>query len=240
MCYYTANKLSGKDIFQLEHDFVVNWEEEDREDYFVNSGFSHKKVPVITSDGKFTNYRWGLIPSWTKDFDDAKKRRIQCLNSVSETIETLPSFRNSVKEGKFCIIPVNGFYEWHHGAKEKYPHFIYPKNASMFYFAGIFERWTNKAIGEIHDTFSVCTTPANERMEWIHNSKKRMPAILHLNEAKLWIDRTVAFEQKKKMLVPYPSSEMLDHPVSRLITSRKENTNVEAVMLPFQYPDLDA
>jgi hypothetical protein len=32
---------------------------------------------------------------------------------------------------------------------------------------------------------------------------------------------------------------MSDHPISKLITSRKENPNCEAVMQPFVYEELD-
>lgn len=238
MCYYVSSKISASEIYQIEHDFVVKWEEEERKDYFSVSGFAHPKLPVITSEKKFKNYRWGLIPQWAKDWEAAKKSRVQCLNSIGEEAASKPSFRDAIKNGQFCIIPVNGFFEWHHINDEKYPHFIYPKDKGLFLFAGLFNQWTNKAIGEIHDTFTILTVRANERMEWIHNSKKRMPLILNLQDAKTWLDTGISFEQKKQLIEPFDSNLMADHPISKLITSRKENPNSEAVLQPFEYPEL--
>ena len=106
--------------------------------------------------------------------------------------------------------------------------------------AGLYESWKDRETGQAHNTFTICTTAANERMEWIHNSKKRMPSILSLHHANLWLDKNISFEQKKSLLAPYESSNMLDHPVSRLITSKKENPNVEAVTRPFSYPELES
>jgi putative SOS response-associated peptidase YedK len=135
-------------------------------------------------------------------------------------------------------VPINGYYEWHHGEKEKYPHFIFPRYDKVFLLAGIYEQWTDPVADECLETFSIITTAANERMSWIHNSKKRMPAILSLADAKRWLDREVPFADKKDMLKPYSQEQMADHTISRLITSRKENPNCERVMLPHVYPEL--
>ena len=239
MCYYVSSKLSGIEIKKLENDFAMKLEEEEREDYFAVSGFSHPNLPVLTSEGKFKKYRWGLIPSWVKDWDTAKKLSIQTLNAIGSTLDEKPSFRGSIKAGRFCVVPINGFYEWHHHPnKEKYPHFIYPKDKSLFLLAGIYEQWTNKPANEVFDTFTVVTTEANGRMEWIHNSKKRMPTILTTEEAKMWLDNGISFNEKKKLIHPFDESLMVDHTISKLITSRKENPNTDAVMQPFEYPEL--
>lgn len=238
MCYYTANNFSSEDIYQLEHDFVLNWEEPDYEPAYVKSGFSHLKQPVITAEKQFTQYRWGLIPSWVKDWASAKTLRIQTLNAIGDTLDSKPSFRGALKSGRFCVIPVKGFYEWHHLGKEKYPHFIYPKDSPYFLLAGLYEHWQNKESNETLDTFTIVTTRANERMEWIHNSKKRMPAILSTQGAKAWLDKELSFEQKKQLLEPYPPELMQDHPISKLITSRTENPNQARVMEPVDYPEL--
>jgi putative SOS response-associated peptidase YedK len=238
MCYSVSSNISDAEIHQLEHDFVCKWEEEERGEYYVANGFSHPKLPVITAEHKFKNYRWGLIPSWVKDWEGAKKSRVQCLNSIGEEADGKSSFRDAIKHGQFCIIPVNGFYEWHHFNDVKYPHFIYPKDKSVFLLAGLYNQWTNKAIDEVHDTFTIMTTRANERMEWIHNSKKRMPAILSLNDAKAWLDTGISYEQKKKLIEPFDPNLMVDHPISKQITNRKENPNNPKVMEPFEYPEL--
>ena len=238
MCYYVASKLTGAEIYGLEHDFVVRWEEEETTPFFVAAGFAYPKLPVITSEKRFRLLQWGLIPFWQKDWESASKFRMQTLNAVSETLESKPSFRNAVKASRTCIIPVNGFFEWHHGEKEKYPFFIYPRHTSFFYLAGLYEYWTNAALEETFCTFTVITTAANERMAWIHNTKKRMPAILNGPEAKMWLDKDIAFSAKRELLKPFAETEMADHTISRLITSRKENPNQPAVVEPFTYEEL--
>ena len=238
MCYYVTSKLSATEIAGLEHEFVLRWEEEESTPYYVAAGFAYPRLPVITSEPRFRLLRWGLIPNWQKDLESASKFRMQTLNAISETVDSKPSFRGAIRAGRTCIVPVNGFFEWHHGEKEKYPHFIFPRYDKVFYLAGVYEQWTNPADGELFETFSILTTPANERMSWIHNSKKRMPAILAAGDAKLWIDKAVAFRDKKHILKPYDQEQMADHTISRRITSRKENPNAPEVMEPFVYPEL--
>jgi putative SOS response-associated peptidase YedK len=240
VCYYVASKLSGSEIYQLEHDFVVKWEEEETDAYYAVSGFAHPKLPVITSEKRFRKMSWGLIPLWVKDWDTAKKLRVQTLNAQCEGVDTKPSFRGAIKGNRFCIVPVNGYYEWHHHANgQKYPHFIYPKNDKIFYLAGIFEKWINPANSEVIETFSILTSAANDRMAFIHNSKKRMPLILSKDNAKLWLDTSLPFSEKKQLLTSYDQNEMLDHTISRLITSRKDNPNQPAVVEKFSYPELE-
>lgn len=54
-------------------------------------------------------------------------------------------------------------------------------------FAGLWNDWTDKATGEIINTFSIVTTPGNPMMAKIHNNPKlegpRMPLILPDNYA---------------------------------------------------------
>ena len=239
MCYYVASHLSGKEIYQLEHDFVVHWEEEEHASYYAVSGFAHPKLPVITSEGTFKNFQWGLIPYWVKDWEDAKKLREQTLNAIGDTISEKPSYRGAVKAGRFCVIPVNGFFEWHHHVNgENYPHFIYPGNQPYFLLAGIYEHWHNPKNGEMLNTFTVITTRANPRMEWIHNTKRRMPAILDTAGAKIWLDANIPLSEKKDLLEPFDQNLMKDHTIGKLITSRRENPNQPAVISKVEYPEL--
>jgi putative SOS response-associated peptidase YedK len=51
--------------------------------------------------------RWGLIPSWAKDFSGAAKM----INARSKTAATKPAFRDPLMHRR-CLIPPDGFYEW--------------------------------------------------------------------------------------------------------------------------------
>jgi len=54
-------------------------------------------------------YRWGLIPSWSKD----PKIGNRLFNARGETVAEKPSFRSAFAK-RPCVIPVDGFYEWDH------------------------------------------------------------------------------------------------------------------------------
>lgn len=53
--------------------------------------------------------------------------------------------------------------------------------------AGIWNPWTDQETGETIDTFAIVTTKANDKMEQVHNSKKRMPTILTDDLASKWL-----------------------------------------------------
>lgn len=92
-----------------------------------------------------------------------------------------------------CLIPACHFFEWRHYKPEghkksiSYPYRIELINKDYFYFAGIWQQWTDKETGETMDTFAIITTKANELMEKVHNTKKRMSTILTENLAWEWI-----------------------------------------------------
>lgn len=239
MCYYVATSFSTEDIIQLEHDFVLQWAEDESPLYFCVSGFAHPTLPIITEQ-KVQAIQWGLVPNWVKDEDTAKKLRVQTLNAQSETVDGKPSFRSAVKASRMGILPVKGFFEWRHHANGKtYPYFIYPTQNRFFYLATIYETWLNPSTQAPLTGFSILTTPANERMQEIHNTKQRMPLILETEAAKQWIDSKLPFEEKQKLIKPFATEGMKDHTISRLITSRKDNPNQPAVLDYCSYPEIE-
>src|SRR5688500_16977505 len=92
---------------------------------------------------------------------------------------------------------------------------------TILYARGIYESWKNPETGTPMETFSIVTTEANPRMEFIHNSKKRVPLILNENDSKLWLNQELPFAEKKKLIMPYPEVLISDHTIGKLITSRK-------------------
>ena len=75
--------------------------------------------------------RWGLIPSWTRNSEDANEIRYKTFNARAESVSSKPSFSKSFKS-KRCIIPVKGFFEWQHVGNEKIPWYIYHGSEEIF------------------------------------------------------------------------------------------------------------
>lgn len=95
---------------------------------------------------------------------------------------------------------MSGFYEWRHvprlgrrgnplKATEAFPYYITvrDKPENVFFMAGVCREWTNEKRGQSADTFAIVTTEANELMQQVHNTKKRMPTILTEELAKEWL-----------------------------------------------------
>ena len=196
----------------LEPDQQLFEEIEGYQPRFEANGFAHPKMPVISTENpaKVQLYEWGLIPPWVKTAKDAARLQNNTLNARSETVFEKPAFRSSVKR-KRCLVLADGFYEWMHHNKDKYPHFIYLKDRKLFSFAGIWEEWTDKESGEIRKTYSILTTNANGIMEKIHNSKKRMPVILPKELEGHWLNEDLEKEEVLEMTDPYPEEKMTAH-----------------------------
>ncbi|MBL0146088.1 MAG: SOS response-associated peptidase family protein [Chitinophagaceae bacterium] len=93
--------------------------------------------------------------------------------------------------------------------ENKYPYVIGVNDADYFYLAGIYNNWTDKSTGENIDTFAIVTTQANELMEVVHNSKKRMPTILPEDEAYRWIMDDLTEPQIKELAAYQLPSEYM-------------------------------
>jgi putative SOS response-associated peptidase YedK len=135
-------------------------------------------------------------------------------------------------------LPVNGFYEWRDINKIKYPYLISVKSNEMFSLGCIYESWVDKSTGELKNTFSILTTPANPLMETIHNLKKRMPLILKQEDEARWVDPMLTSAQVNDLIKPYDEADMQAYTVSQTANSVKNNRNVEETIQKVEYPEL--
>jgi putative SOS response-associated peptidase YedK len=172
-----------------------------------------------SSEMEAVSLRWGLIPRWARD----ARSSASLINAQSETIATKPAFRDAFKRRR-CLIPADGFYEWQvvPGRKTKQPHFISLRDDQPFAFAGIWEAWKNPE-GERVESFAVITTEANEIMRPLHD---RMPVILPPKSHAVWLDPNTPVETLQALLVPFPASDMKEHPVSPLVGNPRSQGEV--------------
>lgn len=236
MCYHVSEPTQTE-LEQLLDEAIRTDEWNTYYDHL--SGFAFAKVPVLTCEDKsrVQAFNWGLIPSWTKDMELAKQARMNCLNAKSETIFEKPSFRTAIMQRR-CLFFVNGFYEWREVNKKKYPYFIKLKDQQAFAFGAIYERWVDKASGEIVDSTSIITTDANPLMAKIHNVKLRMPLIFDKQDMMKWIEPNLNKEQITDLMKPFDENKMEAYTISKLITSRTDNPNQAKVKEPFEYLEL--
>jgi len=238
LCYHTSLARSAD---YLEKRFHAKFEQRNLfEPIYHHSGFSAPLHPVIANESLqlIRFFQWGLVPFWTKDEAAAERIRTQTLNAKAETIHQKPSFRASIMT-KRCLVLVDGFYEWREEGKRKYPYYISLTNNDAFALAGIWDRWENNRTGEVKDTFSIITTRANSLLERIHNTRKRMPVILRQEDETKWLEKDLDKTAIDALLEPFDATQMQAHTVSRLISTKRANSNVPEVMKEYRYEGLD-
>jgi putative SOS response-associated peptidase YedK len=177
-------------------------------------------VPVVRCDTDAKTrtldlLRWGLVPFWAKDV----KIGYSLINAMAETVAGKPSFREAFKHRR-CIVPADGFYEWQKlGPKEKQPYCIVMKDRGPFGFAGLWERWRDKAGGDEILSFTIITTTPNEVCAKIHN---RMPVILEPRSYAAWLGETGAEKDALLgLLKPYPAQQMTAYKVGAAVGNVK-------------------
>ena len=206
--------------------------EQDYRPYFHVSGFVHPCLPLLTSEEpkQIQLCEWGLIPRWTKSVDASIEIRRMTLNARRETIFEKPSFRDAVKKRR-ALLPVNGFIEWRHDGSVKQPHFVRAADGSMLTLGCIWEDWTDPDSGELHRTFSIVTTDANELMSYVHNIKQRMPVIIPKLDRATWLyadDR----EHIEPCMRPLEDGILEAFPITREVSIIKVNTTEEELLEP--------
>ena len=139
-------------------------------------------VPVVILDQgarHFRLMRWGLMPAWVKD----PRKFTLLINARSEGVADKPAFKNAIRRRR-CLIPADGYYEWHVSADRKRPYFIYRRNRQPFGFAGLAETWVGPN-GEEVDTVAIVTAPASPDLAVLHH---RVPVTIAPDAFDRWLD----------------------------------------------------
>lgn len=226
MCYYNGCRVSREEYIRL-----MQIERQLKTLQLIRpmqSGFDYSDWPIIKPKGKndieIVEAHWEFIAPWCKTWDEVKegRKKFTTLNAVGEKILESRLYRDAAIKRR-CLVLSSGFYEWRHykpdGAKKEqtYPYYItVPSEHDYFYMAGIWQPWTDKETGEIIDTFAIVTTAANDLMEQVHNTKKRMPVILPEELAYEWILGDID-ENRIKQLATYQfdSENMTAHSIKK-------------------------
>ena len=238
MCYYNGQKVTRAEFIRLKQleKAIAKYDFLNRD---LQIGFDYNQNAVLKANADKTDFdivqmEWGFIPGYTRTREDLIKMRngykdasgkyhtpYITLNATCEEL-LLPGkiYRNAALERR-CLVLSTGFFEWRHiyplnkrtglplKTSIKYPYYISVKDKGYFFMCGIWQPWTDKQTGEYVESFAIVTTKANNLMEQIHNSKKRMPTILNEDLAYEWMFGDLSEDRILKIAATqYPSDEM--------------------------------
>ncbi len=234
MCF-TVNVNIVREELEKRYGRPLTDHENYRPSYYYHA-YTLPEMPVVCGgQGEpLRLFRWGLIPSWVTDEQEAGEIMLKTFNARSETVSTKPAFRESYAQRR-CLVPVCGFFEWQHVGGRKIPWYIFLKGAKIFSLAGIWDSWSMQG-GITLNTFSVVTTRANELMEEIHNTKKRMPVILTAATEAEWLADGQKSEVLRRVMEPVPADLLDAYTISPLITNARADRNRPELIQPYSYP----
>lgn len=153
-------------------------------------------------------FQWGFVASWTQG------GRL-LVNIQSENIREKSIVEESFEKWR-CLIPVDGFYEWRHQARETRPYYIQMKDKKPFALAGL---WAPQKIEDKErDVCAVLTTTPNEVVRAVHD---RMPVIVPPKYHDLWLnsDDVRDFREIEKLFRPYPPEGMEAYQVNAWVNN---------------------
>ncbi|MDX1761328.1 MAG: SOS response-associated peptidase [Christiangramia sp.] len=230
MCYETS---LNKKLKALEKTFDAQLKkDEEFEQYYHKSGFTHPKLYCIPMDDPATIYpmEWGLVAAWGTNDVNAFRKKYNTLNAKSETVLKSNMYKSAVRERR-CLIIVDGFFEPHHVDKVSYPFYCYLEDHKIFSIAGIYNEVENEK-----RTVSLLTTEANDFFAQVHNNKKRMPLSIDRNFEGSWLDPNLDDEALQELMQNcFMQEPFKAHAVSRDLYKRDKKTNTAAILEKVDY-----
>ena len=171
--------------------------------------------------------QWGLVPEWMKEFPEGPPM----VNARFETLLQKPSFRNATRYRR-CLVPANGFYEWTNVAGQKQPHYVFPNDAGLTAFAGIWEEWTGPGGDSAFLSLAIVTKPATGAIKPLHD---RMPLTLRAEDHALWLGETgESAGRVLKSIAPLHGNDFSSYPVSTALNN--VNNDDESLIKSHQSP----
>lgn len=203
---------------------VSPWAEEWLNTGHYNIAPTQSVVAAAVDDGelRFEKHHWGLVPFWAKSLDALKYKPI---NARVEGLAEKPMFRAAAKEGRRCLIPASGFYEWTGSKGDRTPHYIHQAGSEPFMFAGLWERWRDR---ESDDDLLSCTIITTEANDWMVSIHDRQPVILPERFYRDWLDPQLPWSDVSEMLSPsLDGIELQEHVVTTEVNSSRNRGGPE-------------
>lgn len=204
-----CNRYISPDDYEIESFWHVHQNSPPR---WVKAVYPRMQGPFIRRAKDVTDYerelvtgQWGLIPWFAKE----PKLKYPTNNARSEELEAKASYKDPWKRGQRCIIPATAFDEpnWETGKNVWWQ--FRRADGKPWGLAGLWNTWTDKATGEVHESYTMLTINADAHplMSRMHKpdpklapdkQDKRSVIPLEVHEFDLWLAGTV--EDAKKLL----------------------------------------
>ena len=121
--------------------------------------------------------RWGFLPHWY----DAPNAGPLLINARAESVAEKPAFRAAIRSRR-CLIPADGFYEWHRADGAKLPYYISRSDGQPMVFGGLWQDWDHA--GQHLRSVAMVTVAAGPTLAPIHH---REPLILEPKDWAKWL-----------------------------------------------------
>lgn len=143
------------------------------------------------------HFHWPLVASWSNTYPE-----FQTHNARSEDMTQKASYKHLLGK-RHCVIAINGFYEWER-TKEKIPWYFSMANGDLMLLAGLWDYNTRLDAPLLSAT--VITRSPNQIVGEVHD---RMPVILTREQASVWLDTQLPYEERSEVLRPIENSALL-------------------------------
>jgi putative SOS response-associated peptidase YedK len=158
--------------------------------------------------------RWGLLPgAWAE-----RGAGGPLINARAETLAEQPAFREAF-EGRRCLVPADGFYEWRLGEAGKQAMWISRADGELFAFAGIWAALERPGAGDLHSC-AIVTCEPNAELRPVHD---RMPVILDRDAEDAWLDPNTNAADLHAALRPLPDGALELREVSDAVNDVRQD-----------------
>lgn len=189
--------------------------------YNVSPG-SVQPIIVKNSPLRIEYAKWGLIPSWSKDYTPS----FTTFNARKEGLLTSKVFKKPFLIQR-CLVLAQAFYEWKTmDDGEKVRFVIKAKDRSYFSFAGLYDIWKDAEEKEFY-SYTIITGEPGGKVSHIHT---REAVILHKNDEDTWLEKYTPESVLTSLLVPYPDELTETYPAA--ISSIKRDMDSAELLAP--------
>jgi len=173
-----CNRYNTPDLAAIEREWHIGRQNPNR--WWEQFVFPRAQGPFIRRARDDSGYsrelvvgRWGLIPWFAKTSDITYSTN----NARSEELAGKATYKQPWARGQRCIIPADSFDEpnWETGKNVWYR--FHRADGRPWGLAGLWNTWTDKATGEVHESYTMLTINADDHplMRRMHKPDPKLP-----------------------------------------------------------------